>query len=149
MRALLMVLAVVIASPAPAQIITDGDTIKLAGTTYRLWGIDAAEAHQACSDGWVAGKAATEYLTGMMRGKSVTCEAKVIDRYGRTVAICRANGRDLGADMVAAGMAWAFTRYSMDYVPQEAAARLRRLGVHGHDGCEKPWDWRAQNRIKR
>jgi hypothetical protein len=41
--------------PAAAQTITDGDTIKLNGTTCRLWGIDAAKKHQACADGWPAG----------------------------------------------------------------------------------------------
>jgi hypothetical protein len=44
--------------------------------------------------------------------------------------------------MVSADMAWAFTRYSSDYVPKERAAIGARLGVHAHD-CEKPWDWRA------
>jgi endonuclease YncB( thermonuclease family) len=34
--------------------VTDGDTIKLEGTTYRIWGIDAAESKQACADGWMA-----------------------------------------------------------------------------------------------
>ena len=52
------------------------------------------------------------------------------DRYGRSVAVCRADGRDLGADMVSAGMAWAFTRYSSDYVSQERAAIGAGIGVH-------------------
>ena len=34
----------VLAFPAAAQTAVDGDTIKLNGTTYRLSGIDAAEA---------------------------------------------------------------------------------------------------------
>ena len=40
-------------------------------------------------------------------------------------------------------MAWAFTRYSSDYVSQEKAAIGARVGVHAHL-CEKAWDWRAQ-----
>ena len=40
---------------AAGQTITDDDTIKLNGTTYRLWGIDAPESRQACADGWEAG----------------------------------------------------------------------------------------------
>ena len=47
--------------------------------------------------------------------------------------------------MVSAGMAYAFTRYSGDYVEQEKAAILSRAGVRAHD-CAKPWDWRARNR---
>jgi endonuclease YncB( thermonuclease family) len=101
-----------LALPAAAQTIIDGDTIKLNGTTYRLWGIDAAENHQSCADGWPAGTEATKALAGLMAGKTIACEAKTTDRYGRTVAICRANGQDLGAAMVRDGMAWAFTAHS-------------------------------------
>jgi endonuclease YncB( thermonuclease family) len=78
-----------------------------------------------------------------MRGHAITCEPRTKDRYGRTVAQCRADGQDLGAAMVSAGMAYAFTRYSGDYVEQEKAAISARVGVHAHD-CEKPWDWRAR-----
>lgn len=115
------------------------------GTTYRLWGIDAPETKQDCADGWTAGKAASTYLYGLIRGHKVTCEAKDTDRYGRTVAICRADGRDLGADMVRAGMAWAFIRYSRDYVEQEAEAKAAGVGVHARQ-CEKAWEWRARVR---
>ena len=73
------------------------------------------------------------------------CEEKDRDRYGRTVAICRVAGEDLGATMVREGMAWAFVRYSRDYVDQEARAKADRLGVHAHD-CVTAWEWRAQNR---
>jgi endonuclease YncB( thermonuclease family) len=39
-----------IALPAAAQTVTDRDTIKLNGTTWRLWGIDAPETKQWCGD---------------------------------------------------------------------------------------------------
>lgn len=82
-----MLLAALLCSfSVAAQTVTDGDTIKLGGTIYRLWGIDAPESKQACADGWAAGTAATAYLADMMRGKRVVCEAKTQDRYGRTVA---------------------------------------------------------------
>jgi endonuclease YncB( thermonuclease family) len=73
-------------------------------------GIDAAEKHQACADGWPAGVEASRVLRELMRGRTVTCEPRTKDRYGRTVALCRADGEDLGAAMVGAGMAWVFTR---------------------------------------
>jgi endonuclease YncB( thermonuclease family) len=81
-----------------------------------------------------------------MRGKAIACENRGRDRYGRSIGLCRANGEDLGAAMVSAGMAWAFARYSSDYVDQERAALGARLGVHSHD-CEKAWDWRAMPRL--
>ena len=62
-------------------------------------------------------------LGDLMKGKRIECEPKTTDRYGRTVAICRADGVDLGMAMVSAGMAWAFLRYSHDYVQQESEAK--------------------------
>src|SRR4051812_11259270 len=107
--------------PAAAQTVVDGDTLKLDGVTYRIWGIDAAETKQACADGWMAGKEATAAMLDLVKGCTVTCEAKAKDRYGRTVALpCRWR-RPWRGD---GEPAWrgAFTRYSSDYISQERAA---------------------------
>jgi endonuclease YncB( thermonuclease family) len=88
---------------------------------------------------------ASTRLQALTAGRSIMCLEKDRDRYGRTVAICRASGEDLGAIMVREGLAWAFVRYSADYAGQEAKAKADQLGVHGH-GCETPWEWRAQQR---
>jgi endonuclease YncB( thermonuclease family) len=125
------------------QRVIDGDTMVIEGVHHRLYGIDAPESQQACADGWPAGKVASQALAALMEGRTITCELRGHDRYGRSVALCRADGRDLGADMVRAGMAIAYTRYSTDYAGLEAAARAARLGVHVH-GCIPPWEWRAQ-----
>jgi endonuclease YncB( thermonuclease family) len=137
--------ALLMATPAAGQPMVDGDTIRLDGAIYRIWGIDAPERRQACADGWSAGAEANRKMAELVAGRTITCEPRDKDRFGRIVALCRADGQDLGAAMVRAGMAWAFTRYSSDYVEQEKAAVGARRGVHAHD-CEKPWDWRARNR---
>ena len=41
--------------------VVDGDTLKIDGVTYRLWGIDAPESGHLCVDGWPAGQ--TAYIT--------------------------------------------------------------------------------------
>jgi endonuclease YncB( thermonuclease family) len=141
-----LIAAAVISMPAAAEVRTvDGGTLALDGTIYRLWGIDAAEKSQRCADGWPAGIEARTRLRHLIDGHAITCEPRTKDRYGRTVALCRADGQDLGAAMVSAGMAWAFIKYSGDYVEQERAASAEHIGVHAHD-CAKPWDWRAQDR---
>lgn len=145
MRSLLSILFAVWITPASAQTITDGDTIKLNGTTYRLWGIDAPETKQWCGD-YPAGVMATAVLETLIKGRGpVICEPKDTDRYGRTVAICRVDGRDLSKAMVRLGMAWAFTRYSKDYLADEEQARAENLGVHARN-CQPAWDWRAAQR---
>jgi endonuclease YncB( thermonuclease family) len=137
--------AVILALPAAAQTIVDGDTIKLKGTTYRLYGIDAAEKEQVCTDGWAAGRAAIGYLRDLVQDHEVACEAVAKGRSGPPLALCTVDGEDLGAAMVAAGMAWASTRYSNDYVDEEAQANIDRLGVHDHD-CAPAWFWRTRQR---
>ncbi len=128
-----------------ADRVVDGDTIIVGGVTYRLWGIDAPETKQSCGDGWPAGRMATEYMRGLVQGRNVECEPKATDRYGRTVALCRADGADISAEMVRQGWALAFIRYTRDYVAQEREAKEAKRGVHAHD-CEMPWEWRARER---
>jgi endonuclease YncB( thermonuclease family) len=142
-----IVAAAILAMPAAAQTIVDGDTITLKGTTYRLYGIDAAEKEQYCTDGWAAGRAAIRHLRDLVQDREVACEAVAKSRNGATPALCTADGEDLGEAMVAAGMAWAFTRYSKDYIDEEAQANIDRLGVHDHD-CTPAWNWRAHQRSR-
>jgi endonuclease YncB( thermonuclease family) len=93
----LAALLALFASPAFAESVrvVDGDTLRIDGVTYRLWRIDAHEAHQSCADEWPAGRTATEHLRALIGDRHITCEPRTLDRYGRTVAICRADGRDL------------------------------------------------------
>ena len=133
------------AFPCVAQDVVDGDTVRLNGVTYRLHGIDSPETKQICANGWPAGSLATTRLQALISGRNVVCEKRDQDRYGRTVAVCRANGEDLGAILVREGLAWAFVRYSGDYVEQEALAKADRRGIHAHD-CVPAWEWRAQQR---
>jgi endonuclease YncB( thermonuclease family) len=138
--------ATVLAAPAAAETATvvDGDTIRLNGKTYDLWGIDAPEAEQRCGS-WPSGREATEHLKQFIAGKAVTCEPKATDRFGQTVALCRAEGADLGEMMVRDGYAWAFVDYSTDYVDEEKAAYEANLAIH-HHGCERAW---AGNRLRK
>lgn len=139
------ILLLLLALPAEAQTVVDGDTLKINGKTFRLHGIDAPEMSQTCDNGWMAGAYAAGVLRGLLEGRFVVCIPKDTDRYGRTVALCLADGVDVGGEMVRQGMAYAFTRYSADYGPHENAAKAERLGVHG-SGCQPPWQYRAEKK---
>ena len=132
----------------PARVI-DGDTLDVAGVRIRLHGIDAPESKQSCQAGgkrWSCGREATRALRGRIGGRSVSCQERDRDRYGRVVAVCSASGTDLNAWMVAEGWAFAYRRYSNAYVAQESGARTARRGLWRGDVIP-PWDWRKGKRL--
>jgi endonuclease YncB( thermonuclease family) len=135
--------------------ITDGDSIKINGTSIRLHGIDAAEMSQTCTAApattrfmvhepgtWNCGLEARRALARLIGNAEVSCVETTIDRYGRTVARCRAGETNLNAEMVRQGQAWAFVKYSTDYVEIEKEARAARRGIWQAD-TQTAWDYRA------
>ena len=127
--------------------VTDGETIRVGPIVVRLWGIDAPEAGQTCGTlsggSWPCGERATERLAHLSRGETVRCLGRQRDPYGRLLAVCIANGEQLNARIVRDGLAWAFVRYSRDYVDLEAEARARQVGVW-QAPSEAPWDYREK-----
>lgn len=97
--------------------VVDGDTIRCGGQRVRLARIDAPELpghcarNRHCAPG--DGKASRAALNRMIAGQTLICQPvparpdgrSVYDRWGRTVARCRANGRDVGEAMIAGGWA--------------------------------------------
>ena len=126
--------------------VIDGDTVQLSSVTYRLHGIDAPEAGQKCieKDGgqWPCGKVAIKRMQELVSVGNVVCDARGTDGYGRTIAVCRTESIDLGATMISEGLAWAFRKYSLDYVGEETRAHREGLGVWRAES-ETPWDYRA------
>ena len=129
--------------------IVDGDTLEVAGTKIRLFGIDAPEHGQICHDaansGYDCGAKASAQLESLIGGQVVSCLPQTTDRYGRTVAVCSTGERDLGREIVSTGWAVAFERYSRDYVGDETLAHERQLGLW-QGNFERPADYRADQR---
>lgn len=142
---LFLLVAATLAASASAATVSDAGSLTVDGTTYALWGIETPAPAQTCSRGWPAGQLAEQALAQLVEGKTVTCQARDKDRTGRTVAICTADGVDLGEALVREGMAWAKLGVSHGYVVQEAQSASRFLGVHNHH-CEQPALWRSKNR---
>jgi endonuclease YncB( thermonuclease family) len=125
-----------------AQVI-DGDSLIVAGTEVRLYGIDAPERRQTCLRGglaWNCGADAAAALRAAVAGREVVCRPRDRDRYGRTVAVCAAGGVDLGAAMVKGGLAVALGAYAAD----EREARDARRGIWS-SSFDRPAAWRARH----
>lgn len=123
----------------------DGDTLDLAGKRVRLEGIDAPEIEQTCGRRWLGtwncGRAAQKALDRLVDGRRVECDSVGTDKYGRNLGLCRVDGRDLNAELVRQGMAWAFVKYSDSYVAEEQAARAAKSGIW-QGTAEAPWSFR-------
>ena len=129
--------------------VIDGDTIELGTARVRLFGIDAPESAQSClarGRRWPCGREATRALAERIGSRAVTCEERDRDRYGRIVAVCRVGGEDVNAWMAARGWAFAYRKYSMSYVAEEAAAKAAQRGIWQGD-VVAPWDWRRGERL--
>lgn len=119
----------------------DGDSLTLAGERVRLLGIDAPELDQTCSrdDGrpWTCGAAARSRLAALVAAGTTTCVPDGSDRYRRILATCTTAGKNLGAVMVAEGLAIA----SSGYQAEEAAARAAGRGIWA-GSFVAPREWR-------
>jgi endonuclease YncB( thermonuclease family) len=138
-------------SPAPEfsnVFVIDGDTIEINGERIRLYGIDAPEQGQPCrknNESYNCGKASKEHLKFLITGTKVSCDDRGKDRYGRIIAVCKADSQDIGQLMVKHGWAIAYRKYSSDYIKDEKFARKNKLGMWAKDFI-LPSEWRALRR---
>ena len=133
------------ADPSGVVRVIDADTWDVGDTRVRLFGIDAPELDQTCTlDGraWECGVWAADETRRWYEGRTATCRAVTIDRYGRTVARCSVDGQDVGRQMVRAGWALAYRDYSMDYDLDEKTAAVQRRGLHRGE-AQEPAQFRA------
>jgi endonuclease YncB( thermonuclease family) len=128
--------------------VIDADTIEIHGQRVRLHGIDAPEGGQTCLDAagrnWRCGQRAALALQDLIGRRTVTCDERDVDRYGRIVGRCLAGDLDINEWLVAQGLALAYRRYSLDYVSAEDEARVAGRGMWAGT-FEPPWDWRRRN----
>jgi micrococcal nuclease len=123
--------------------VTDGDTIRVLlnghAVVVRLQGIDAPEKRQAY------GERAKQVTAALAFDKTVTVRATGRDRYGRLLAeVILPDGRALNQELVRAGYAWWFRKYSTDatLARLEAEAREAHLGLWADPDPVPPWTWR-------
>ncbi|MCE7964733.1 nuclease [Nitrospirales bacterium NOB] len=123
--------------------VIDGDSIKVMhhgkAEQIRLLGIDCPEKRQPF------GTRAKEYTSGLAFGQEVTVYGDKRDRYRRTLAeVLLPDGRSLNQELVRAGMAWWFRKYSKDLRlgELEREAREEKRGLWSEAHPVPPWEWR-------
>lgn len=136
-------------APFEARVVgvSDGDTLTvLRGSEQvriRLNGIDCPERGQPF------GARAKQLASELAFGQTVKVIPGRKDRYGRVVAdVVLPDGRVLNRELVAAGLAWHYTRYSKDkgLARLERQARAARVGVWSEGPAVAPWEFRAAQR---
>ncbi|MEM9441410.1 MAG: thermonuclease family protein [Pseudomonadota bacterium] len=125
--------------------VIDGDTLDIRGERIRLFGIDTPELGQPWWDDQGkehdAGSSAREALTSLVDGKRLSVKVLREDKYRRSLAIVKVDGRDVARSLVSQG--WAFASPgSARYRRTENAARRRRRGFWRGD-VMMPWEFRA------
>jgi len=79
--------------------VVDGDTLEMHSNRIRLHGIDAPESGQSCIDEknntYRCGQLSANRMASYVSGKTVHCEIKDKDRYGRLVAACSVDDVDV------------------------------------------------------
>ena len=131
--------------------IIDGDSLVVEGVELRLEGIDAPEHRQKSLDAggrtFAQGKYATHYLRKLVGQAPVRCELHGEDKYGRQLAtVYTRDGRNVNAEMVRAGQALAYMKFSRRYEAEEREAKKRRAGMHSGTWIT-PWAWRLGHRV--
>src|SRR5258708_29845707 len=101
MRGWIAGLVLILTSPvlAAEPIVSDGDTLTVYGTKFRLDGIDAPEFNQICLDEkdqeWKCGLAARDALVEWIAKRTVRCDDKGPDKVhpDRRIGICFSQGK--------------------------------------------------------
>ena len=115
--------------------------------TVRLEGIDAPEKDQAF------GQRASQKLNNLLSlsGYQVEIMYEHKDRKGYLIATVYPFPKEketvsFNKILVEHGYAWAYRKYSMDYVSDEEAARKQKKGLWAKANAVAPWDWRKQKK---
>jgi endonuclease YncB( thermonuclease family) len=123
--------------------VRDGDSLVVrtggAEVEVRLDGVDAPELVQAF------GGRAKRCTADLAFGKPVRLEERGKDKYDRVLAeVVLPDGRSLNRELVSAGCAWWFRRYSTDpdLEARERQARAEHRGLWADPEPVPPWEFR-------
>ena len=86
--------------------VRDGDTVEVGGVAVRLNGLHAPELDEA------GGPEAAAFMVELVMGQDVTCDLTGERSHDRLIGVCFLDGRDIAAELIAAGLGRDCARYS-------------------------------------
>lgn len=129
--------------------VIDGNTLVVGGQRVRLFGIDAPDLEQTCDwpkktieCGKISRSAVLDLIAGVER---ISCKTRGRDHDGRWIAVCYADGSDIGRNMVHTGWALADRKQSLNYVRTEHRAKDAKRGLW-RGTFDPPRVWRSLNK---
>jgi endonuclease YncB( thermonuclease family) len=134
--------------------VRDGDTLSLAGVTYRLDGIDAPEFDQICIDDqaepWTCGIEARDQLAKLIGGRGVHCEDLGPDRGFNKwhIGVCSVEGETISLNQMLVRQGFALNAAASGkarFGEDEAGAKAKVSGLW--KGCfVAPQDFRQERK---
>ncbi len=128
--------------------VIDGDSIKVMHEgkeeQIRLIGIDCPEKRQPF------GTRAKEFTSELAFGQDVTVYGDKRDRYGRRLAeVLLPDGRSLNQELIKAGLAWWYRKFSKELRlgELERQARDAKRGLWAEPHPVPPWEWRSRAKV--
>jgi len=124
--------------------VTDGDSIFVMidgkEEEIRLEGIDCPEYRQAFS------KRARQFTSSLVFGKQVKVREVTRDNYGRMIGRIYVGETDVSLELIRAGLAWHYKKYSKEtqLSDAEVVARRNRTGLWTDPNPVPPWSFRRQ-----
>ena len=131
--------------------VINADTFEMYGSYFRLFGVDAPESNQTCSDrqgrAYNCGREAARWLRNWIEDNELECHVIKQDTKGNMIGTCAYGQYDIGAALVNAGWAVADTKYTDAYYPYEIQAQENRRGLW-KGSFYRPADWRKMQSRK-
>lgn len=125
--------------------VISGDTLAIGNNYFRLYAVDAPENNQSCADAqgrsYSCGRQSAAWLSSWLQDNELECRIMQQDEKGNMVGVCSLGDYDIGAALVNAGWAVAYTEYADIYVPYQIQAQNNARGLWQGE-FYMPWDWR-------
>ena len=111
----------------------DGDTLEVAGIRVRLQGVAAPEIeHPGRPVAEPGGPEAAAFMARLVDGRTAVCELGGQRSRKRRVGVCKLDGADVGAEVIAAGLARDCPRFSKGRYATLEQPAARSLPLPGY-----------------